>query len=98
MRRVVPILLVALLLSALVLLSNANPGRAINVDLAVEDIPISGPPATVLNGPPATIQATPDPMEEYQRQLEEYNRKMAEYQQWQQAQGSQTNSNSNNHE
>ena len=63
-----------------------------------EEVPISGPPATVLNGPPATIQATPDPMEEYQRQLEEYNRKMAEYQQWQQAQGSQTNSNSNNHE
>jgi len=69
-------------------------------DKYVEDevVPLQGPPATAFTGPPATTEHTTDPMLEYQRQVEEYNRKMAEYNAWQEAQGSQVNIDSTNHE
>ena len=69
-------------------------------DKYVEDevVPLQGPPATAFTGPPATTEHTTDPMLEYQRQVEEYNRKMAEYNAWQEAQGSQVNIDSSNHE
>ena len=68
-------------------------------EYVIEDsTPAQGPPATAFSGPPATVEATPDPMDEYQRQLDEYNRKMAEYQAWQVAQGSQVIGDSTSHE
>ena len=63
-----------------------------------EVIPVQGPPSTAFSGPPATTETALDPMVEYQKQVEEYNRKMAEYNAWQEAQGSQVNHDSTNHE
>ena len=63
-----------------------------------EVMPVQGPPSTAFAGPPATTETAIDPMAEYHRQVEEYNRKMAEYNAWQEAQGSQVNHDSTDHE
>ena len=86
--------------------NGASDEDYIEEDYDEQDVPIAGPPATAFAGPPATVFAgppattisSPNPMEEYQKQLDEYNRKMAEYQTWQDTQGSQVTNDSTHHE
>ena len=91
--------LIAIIIGVLLFLRRETPEDDFEEEYEENEVmPVQGPPSTAFAGPPATTETAIDPMAEYHRQVEEYNRKMAEYNAWQEAQGSQVNHDSTDHE